>query len=165
MPLGLLGGAATSASSVRVQESVAETGVVGGRRGRTASMARRACSSAWLRQCGAGGVTKACQQRPGWPKSMGVAGLACWIAEVARIGPASTCASMADWRAKKRVGTAIRVLRRCPTGERGSLLQHGAATSRPAAAFLLYYRALLWRRGRRKLPGATRQIGELRPVK
>ena len=139
--------------------------MVGVRRGRTASMARRACSSAGLRHCGTGKVTQACQRRPRWPESTVRAGLACWIAEVARIEPASTCASMADWRARKGVGTAIRALRRCPTGEGRSLLQRGAATSRPAAAFLLYCEARLWRQGRRRLPGARRQIGELRPMK
>ena len=41
--------------------------------------------------------------------------------EVARIEPASTCVTIVDWRARKGVGAAIRVLRRCPTGEKGSL--------------------------------------------
>ena len=149
MPLGLLGGAATSTSSVRVQASFGETREVGGRCGRTASMAHRPCSSARRRQRGAGGVTRACPWRPGWPESMAMASLTCRSAEVASIGAGDDTHGHGGLACKREVGTAIRVLRPCPTGERVALFQRGAATASPAAAFLLFCRARLWRQGGR----------------
>ena len=98
MPLGRLGGVATSANSVRVPGTVAETGVVNGVHGAPCVFVSRA-TSLW----GRGG--DASMSVRSMVAGMTVrASLACWISEVARIEPTSMCASMADWRARKGVG-------------------------------------------------------------
>ena len=124
----------------------------------------RLCSSARRRQRGAGGVTRACLQRPGWLDRRrwrgSLARALRWPASV----PASTCTAKADWVSKERWGRRSAGLG-CAQRGRGRY-SAGAARRRPVRRLLFLLSA---RRGfggrRKKLPPATGQIGQLQPAK